>query len=157
MQKSALLIDPTATMPRALETVLGFEVGKIDTDSFGRANRYRDLARFDLVVGAPAIWAEDEDRSREDHFYEAVDVMQPELFLLETVRGLDAPRHRGFLEDLLDDLGALGYEVEHKVIELGGRKSLVIIGRRDGHGVIWDRHAYDPAAALANLIRSNLA
>lgn len=109
----------------------------------------------DLVVGTPAIYADDEERSQDEAFLQYLEEADARLFVLETVRGLAGPRFEHFLQDLVDDLSDAGFLVGWDIVSVEGRKRLVIIGRADGELPRFRqvrRHSSNP---LANLIRAN--
>jgi len=153
---ASLLVDGTGAQATALRA-LGHGLQSVSTSEPHHA--FGDLGSFDVVVGSPAIWVEDEDASREDEFLDAVEALEPSLFLLETVRGLGSPRHKEFLDDLLEEFESMGYMVDAKVITVGGQRRLVILGRPEGESICWERGQdwrSQPAIVLSNLIARNL-
>ena len=125
-----LLLLPTPTQYAAVTTLPDLEVEVIHPETFKDDVSYSEFADLDLVVGAPPIWADDEDASYDEEFIQAIEQARPRGFVLETVRGLASPRNEHFLLALALDLGDLGYEVSYEVVELNGRKRLVIVGIR---------------------------
>jgi site-specific DNA-cytosine methylase len=69
-------------------------------------------------------------------FIRAVAELLPRLFVMEEVQTLTWAKHRDYLEMVEADLRAIGYEVEHRVLNAAdygipqARKRLFIVGRR---------------------------
>lgn len=69
-------------------------------------------------------------------FIRAVAELLPELFVMEEVQTLTWKRHADYLAMVEDDLRAIGYDVEHRVLNAAdygqpqARKRLFIVGRR---------------------------
>lgn len=118
------------------------------------APRYADVK---VVVGGPPCQpfsqggrnaGEDDPRDMIPDFIRCVAETFPEVFILENVRGLAGPRHKDYLARRVSELEALGYHVEHRVLDSAdhgvaqNRKRLFVIGRRvdRSFGVIsWPR------------------
>lgn len=137
----------------------GFDVvqGDIRQVDF-TAERYRNVQ---LVVGGPPCQpfsqngrnaGENDPRDMIPDFQRAVAQTLPNLFVLENVRGLAGPRHRGYLERRVAEFEAMGYHVEYRVLDAAdhgvaqSRKRLFIIGVRvdlervrQGNAIVWPR------------------
>lgn len=151
---NTLILQPSDTM-RGLEGVV------VDLESDPEPSYdalQRTHGRFDVVVGAPAIWVDDEDSSEDEEFVMAVEILQPSVFVLETVRGLAGPKYADFLEALVADLAEMGYTVEHSLVNLGGRRRLVIIGHLGRHSrpVFRTRRGARGPSTIRDIIKTNL-
>lgn len=157
MKKRTLLLNPTPAQSQAVPLILGHDAETMTLDPGApELPNFARLGKIDLVVGSPPIWVEDPDASCDDDFEDAVRVLKPEVFLLESVRGLMAPRCFHFLQDFADDLADIGYVVGFDQVTLGGKRRTVVIGRRDGEfPVLRVTHGH-AATAIANLLRDNL-
>jgi DNA (cytosine-5)-methyltransferase 1 len=51
------------------------------------------------------------------HFIRAVREIRPRFFIMENVRGLSGPRHRGYLDARKQELTDLGYSVDSRVVD----------------------------------------
>lgn len=85
----------------------------------------------DLLLGAPRIYVDDEANSDDEEFVQAVRDLQPDVFILETVRGLASPKYEGFLHDLMDDLADRNYRVGWNLIRVGKARRVLIVGVRE--------------------------
>lgn len=98
-----------------------------------------------VIVGGPPCQpfsqggrnaGQDDPRDMIPDFQRAVAQILPELFVLENVRGLAGPRHRDYLARRVSEFEAIGYHVEHQVLDFAdygtgqSRKRLIMIGRR---------------------------
>lgn len=160
MKKRTLLLNPSPSITHAVRFILGHDAETVFLDPTDEeAPDFARLGRIDLVVGAPPIWADDEDASCDDLFEDAVQALKPELFLLETVRGLMAPRFVSFLEDFADDMADHGYATAFDHLSIGGRRRTVLVGRREdaypGLPILKGQHR-DGAVTIANVITQNL-
>lgn len=69
-------------------------------------------------------------------FTRAVAEILPRFFMMENVRGLSSPRHKDYLAKVVADLEALGYIVEHRVLDAAeygapqSRKRTFVMGVR---------------------------
>lgn len=157
--KRGVLLDPSKHMPEAMHSLnLWTQTVLVenDPDFDALADEGRPVT---AVVGAPAIYAEDPDASGDDHFCEAVYTLQPELFLLETVRGLAGPRFVRFLATLEDDLGSDGrYRVGHGLVTIDGKTRLVVVGINSLKDPLIRNQGdmSDGADTISGIIRDNL-
>lgn len=77
-------------------------------------------------------------------FIRAVAETLPSLFVMEEVQTLTWAKHKDYLAKVEDDLRALGYRVEHKVLNAAkhgaaqARKRLFVVGLREDHAQSWD-------------------
>lgn len=129
--KRGVMLNPSQHMARALHTLnLWTQTILLEDEPQPDYAELIETARpIAVVVGSPPIYAEDYDASGDEEFLEAITTLEPELFLLETVRGLGGPRFKEFFEDLIEDLEVDGrYKVGHGLVNLGGRTRLVIVG-----------------------------
>lgn len=103
---------------------------------------YRDVQ---VVVGGPPCQpfsqggrnlGKDDRRDMIPDFIRAVAHILPRFFILENVRGLAGPRHREYLAGRIAELEALGYAVDHRVLNAADygtpqdRKRLFVMGTR---------------------------
>lgn len=97
---------------------------------------------------------ENDPRDMIPDFQRAVAQILPEVFILENVRGLAGPRHRAYLDRRIAEFEALGYVVDHRVLDAAdygvaqNRKRLFVIGMRldvadakrfSGADILWPR------------------
>lgn len=107
---------------------------------------------LDVLVGGPPCQpfsqagnnnGEYDPRDMIPEYIRAVRETRPRMFIMEEVQTLTWKRHRGYLDRVLADLRALGYEVDWQVINMAdygipqARKRLFVIGRNDGESVAW--------------------
>lgn len=127
---NALLLDPSEAQRRAIiDLHLGFEEAKCSEKL-----DYKALGDFDLVVGAPAMYADDVSRSQDEEFEFAIDEIRPQFFMIEMARGFSGPRFEGWTQDLVDDLADFGYDVGYTLAEVDGRKRTIVLGVRSDTG-----------------------
>lgn len=78
-------------------------------------------------------------------FIRAVAELSPKLFVMEEVQTLTWKRHADYLDQVEGDLRALGYRVEHRVLNAAdfgqpqARKRLFVVGLREDVADYWDR------------------
>lgn len=165
MKKRTLLLSATDTQRRAVADILGHDVEELKLDSQSDYNR---LGKIDVVVSSPSIYLK-EGSTDEDELFFALEELAPELFVIETVRGLTAPRWSGEFEDLIadletvvtDSLGRGQYDVAQEIVTIQGRKRLVIVGRKrvgaDAVAPTFKSARRDDAAVnIAGIITENL-
>lgn len=108
---------------------------------------FREFAgSVDLVAGGPPCQpfsvagnqrAHDDPRDCIPEFVRAVREIGPRAFLMENVAGLASPRHRPYLQFVLEQLRALGYTVTDQVVDAADygapqhRRRLVVVGLRE--------------------------
>lgn len=97
-------------------------------------------------------------------FTRAVAEIQPRFFMMENVRGLSSPRHKDYLAKVIADLEALGYIVEHRVLDAAeygvpqSRKRTFVMGvrldvaedREEPWPITWPRKS--PGATMAEAL-----
>lgn len=121
----------------------GFDVVQGDIREVNFAGpEYRNV---EVVVGGPPCQpfsqggrnaGEDDPRDMIPDFIRCVAQTLPKFFILENVRGLASPRHRDYLERRVSELEALGYVVDHRVLDAAdhgvaqARKRLFVMGIR---------------------------
>lgn len=131
----------------------GFRVHRADVKEITAADRWDAYGQVDVITGGPPCQpfsqaadngGEYDPRDCIPDFIEAVRVNRPRVFLMEEVQTLTWRRHAAYLERVLADLRALGYVVDHRVLDLSeygipqSRKRLFVIGRRrDTAPVVW--------------------
>lgn len=132
-------------MPEACATLRsnGFDVvqGDIRAVDFTTA-RYD---RVEVIIGGPPCQpfspagrnnGQYDPRDMIPDFTRAVAEIQPRFFMMENVRGLSSPRHKEYLAKVVADLEALGYIVEHRVLDAAdygvpqARKRTFVMGKR---------------------------
>ena len=111
--------------------------------------RIRYWPECDLVIGGPpcqpfsAMGYGDGDNDRRDMipaFIEAIAMAQPRAFVMENVPGLLWRKHIDYFEQSLVELRALGYRIDHFVLNAADfgvpqiRKRLFVVGLHDGCG-----------------------
>jgi DNA (cytosine-5)-methyltransferase 1 len=135
---------PHDLMPEAVETLLanGFtEARCIDVREIDYSDpRYEGT---EIVVGGPPCQpfsqahegdGQYDKRDMIPEFIRAVASLLPSIFVMEEVQTLTWAKHKDYLARVEDDLRALGYRVEHKILNAakhGGaqaRKRLFVVG-----------------------------
>lgn len=117
----------------------------IVVDDVRSVNFEQAVDRVDLVVGGPPCQpfssgglreGADDDRDMLPAFIDAVDQLQPKAFIMENVRGLTVGKRKEYLNQALRKLEAIGYFVNHKVVNAAHfgvpqkRKRLFVVGMR---------------------------
>lgn len=133
-------------MDEAVQTLeaAGFLARKVDVREIDYSGAlYEDV---DIVVGGPPCQpfsqAHDGDgrydeRDMIPEFIRAVAEMLPSVFVMEEVQTLTWKKHADYLARVEDDLRALGYRVEHRVLDASkfgigqARKRLFVVGVRE--------------------------
>ena len=132
-------------MPEACATLRsnGFDVvqGDVREVDFS-TQRYRNV---EVIIGGPPCQpfsqggrngGQYDERDMLPDFTRAVAEIQPRFFMMENVRGLASPRHKDYLDRVIDDLTALGYVVEWDVLDASdygvpqSRKRTFVMGVR---------------------------
>jgi DNA (cytosine-5)-methyltransferase 1 len=141
-------------MTEAVDTLNanGFTASQIDVRDINWANDvYTDT---EVLVGGPPCqpFSQSHDgdgrfdpRDMIPEFIRAVAELLPRVFVMEEVQTLTWKKHADYLEMVESDLRALGYVVEHKVLNAAdyglaqARKRLFIVGRRvdDARPIEW--------------------
>jgi len=77
------------------------------------------------------------------HFVQIVDQVRPLAFLMENVPGLAAPGNLEYLRALIDDLEALGYKTDYRILDATAygvpqrRRRLFVVGISGDREFIW--------------------
>jgi DNA (cytosine-5)-methyltransferase 1 len=121
--------------------------GDIASHSF---RRYKDSIA--VVAGGPPCqpWSSGGNRlghadGRDGlaHFVRIVDEIRPPAFLMENVPGLAAPGNLEYLQVLITDLTALGYQVDYRILDATAygvpqrRRRLFVVGMAPGRAFTW--------------------
>jgi DNA (cytosine-5)-methyltransferase 1 len=132
-------------MPEACATLQanGFDVVQGDVrDVDFTAPIYSEV---EVIIGGPPCQpfsqggrnaGEYDPRDMLPDFTRAVGEILPRFFMMENVRGLSSPRHKDYLARVVADLEALGYIVEHRVLDASeygvpqSRKRTFVMGVR---------------------------
>jgi len=109
-----------------------------------------DWSKFhgiDLVAGGPPCQpfsvsgkqlGQEDLRDMVPEFVRIVSEVQPQAFIMENVKGLASVKFKSYLDKAIEDLKALGYNVNHTVLNSADygvpqfRKRLFVVGMRDG-------------------------
>lgn len=148
-------VIPHDKMPESVQTLRanGFptatEISVVDID--WSDERYEGT---ELLVGGPPCQpfsqgasndGEYDPRDMIPEFIRAVRELQPKVFIMEEVQTLTWKRHAAYLERVENDLRALGYVVEHRILnsadftDVGqARKRLFVIGVRQDVADAWE-------------------
>lgn len=132
-------------MPEACATLRsnGFDVvqGDVREVDFS-TERYRNVQ---VIIGGPPCQpfsqggrnnGQYDPRDMLPDFTRSVAEIAPRFFMMENVRGLSSPRHKEYLAKVVADLEALGYIVEHRVLDASeygvpqARKRTFVMGVR---------------------------
>jgi DNA (cytosine-5)-methyltransferase 1 len=107
-------------------------------------SKYRGI---DLVAGGPPCQpfsvsgkqlGQEDLRDMVPEFVRVVSEVQPSAFIMENVKGLASVKFKDYLDKAIEDLKALGYNVNHTVLNSADygvpqfRERLFIVGLRDG-------------------------
>ena len=133
----------TTTLPRPVEVLTGVEI----VDAAGIAGREVDC----VFGGAPCQGFSlighrvlDDPRNRlVRHFVRLVAELRPRTFVFENVKGLTVGKHRALLEELVEELSKVGYDVRipWRVLNAGHfatpqhRERLILLGARKGEAL----------------------
>lgn len=159
MKNRTLLLSPADHHRRAAEQILGHDV---EEHKLSDEADYGAVGRINVIVTAPEVYLQNGPTADEDELVYAIEELEPELFVIETVRGLAAPRWADEFDALLGDLegpddGDPLYRVAHKILQIDGRHRMVIIGRKDKVEPTFNTaRRNDAAVCIANLITENL-
>jgi DNA (cytosine-5)-methyltransferase 1 len=109
-----------------------------------------DWSKFrgvDLVAGGPPCQpfsvsgkqlGREDQRDMVPEFVRIVSEVQPQAFIMENVKGLASAKFKDYLEKAIEDLKALGYNVNYTVLNSADygvpqfRERLFVVGLRDG-------------------------
>ena len=123
--------------------------------------KYRN--KVDLVAGGPPCQPFSVAGSQKSHndprdmipeFIRAVREINPKVFLMENVAGLNSPRHRVYLQAALDALAELKYDIKghvHNAANFGvpqDRQRLIVVGTKDT-GFEFPKPMYGPGNRFA--------
>ena len=87
------------------------------------------------------------------HFLRIVDQIRPVAFLMENVPGLAAPGNQEHLRALIDDLTALGYKPDYRILDATAygvpqrRRWLFVVGIQDGLEFKWPAATNGPGTS----------
>lgn len=160
-------VIPHDVMPDAVETLLanGFPAVQVDV----REIDYSTYPEVDVVVGGPprqpfSQAANNDGRYDErdmiPEFVRAVAELTPRLFVMEEVQTLSWKRHADYLAKVVDDLVAIGYRVQAKVLNAAdygipqARKRLFVIGLREDEAQISDQDLADMLMVPADWVNA---
>jgi DNA (cytosine-5)-methyltransferase 1 len=145
-------------MPEAVATLRanGFDACLANVKEIDYSDpRYSDV---EWVIGGPPCQpfsqahqgdGEYDERDMIPEFIRAVAEVLPKGFIMEEVKTLTWKRHAAYLERVETDLRALGYRVEHRVLNAAdhgigqARKRLFIVGIREDVALRWEAHGID--------------
>jgi DNA (cytosine-5)-methyltransferase 1 len=133
---------------------IGFEMDKVACETYNKnlnGNCYEvkleigfEYPRADIVIGGPpcqpfSVWGYQkgvaDSRNGFPIFIDAIQQLNPSIFLLENVRGL-LYTNKGYFEDVIDELRKLGYYIEYKLLNAvnygvpQNRERLFVVGHR---------------------------
>lgn len=142
-------------MPEAVRTLRanGFSAAQVDVREIDYSS-YPDDVR--VLAGGPPCQpfsqahkgdGQYDPRDMIPEFLRAIDGLHPRIFVMEEVATLTWKKHAAYLEKVEDDMRALGYHVEHRVLNAAdygipqARKRLFVVGvRQDIDG--WNRFGF---------------
>lgn len=84
-----------------------------------------------------------DERDMIPEFVTAIAGIRPRIFVMENVRGLTFKKHAEYLQIVLDEFRALGYELDYRVLNAADygvpqtRQRFFLIGRNDGQPIRW--------------------
>lgn len=130
-------------MPEAVKSLEanGFDALQVDVRDVDFASPI--YAGVKVLVGGPPCQpfsqggrnaGADDKRDMIPDFIRAIRDIRPLVFVMENVKGLAGPRHRDYLEGRVEEMRALGYRVEYRVLDCAdygvaqSRKRLFVIG-----------------------------
>lgn len=135
----------------ACDTLRANEVdGLIETDI--RTFDWSQLGPIDVLLGGPPCqpfsaaglqWGDSDPRDRIPDFIRAVQDVNPQIFVMENVRGLTFKNHRPYFDAVLELFRELGYVVEWRILNAADygvpqtRQRVFVVGRRDGIQIEW--------------------
>lgn len=147
--------------PTAAETLrLNFDPSVV-VEADVKALDFRTFGPIDLIEGGPPCqpFSQSADNDGEfdkrdciPDFIRAVAELRPAVFVMEEVPTLTWAKHRTYLDRVLADLRALGYEVDHRVLDMSlygvpqKRRRLFVVGVLSG-SVQWPEPS--PSQTLA--------
>ncbi|MEP7043728.1 MAG: DNA cytosine methyltransferase [Dokdonella sp.] len=117
----AFELDPTALATHAAN----LKLTRHHCDDVRRVDFRPFRGRITLVAGGPPCQpfsvsgkqlGLDDVRDMVPHYVRAVDEIRPTAFLMENVSGLASPRFHGYLEETVERLECLGYDVSWQVL-----------------------------------------
>lgn len=96
-------------------------------------------------------------------FFRAVDIVRPNFFLIENVRGLVSANKGAFVKDITERFGGIGYNVSYKILNASdfgvpqNRQRVFFIGLLEGKFEFPEKFDYKVSSkeAIMDLIQSN--
>lgn len=95
-------------------------------------------------------------------FFRAVEIVKPQFFLIENVRGLVTANQGAFVNDILERFGNIGYNVRYQILNASdygvpqNRHRVFFVGFREGEFTFPEKFSYKVSCsdAISDLVKS---
>jgi len=125
-----------------------------DIREFNLNDLFSPLPKIDLVIGGPPCQGfstagncilDDPRNELVKYFIRSVAALQPDVFIMENVKGLIYFKKGQVLREIHDAFADIGYNAQYRVLNAAHfgvpqlRERVIIIGRRDGQPILFPR------------------
>lgn len=138
--------DIRDTSPEEILEIIGLKKGELDLlDGSPPCSSYSVVGKREELWGKEKLYSDGVKQRTDDLFNEYIRIVEglmPKVFVAENVKGLTMGKSKKVLEDIIEELDRIGYNVEYKLIDGADfgvpqtRLRCIIIGVRKDLGIM---------------------